>query len=50
MDDDRTEMHDLAADQPDRVKQIGKAWRQPAEANQVLPLRPWAGKAGANAD
>lgn len=42
MNADRTEMHDLAAAQADRVKQMSDAWQTWAEANQVLPLRPYA--------
>ena len=38
---DRTEMHDLASQQPDRVKRMAADWQQWAEASHVLPLRPW---------
>src|SRR5207249_9300325 len=37
---DRTEMHDLAADQPDRVKELAAVWQQWAQASHVLPLNP----------
>jgi arylsulfatase len=43
IDADRTEMHDLAAAQPDRVKEMAAAWQHWAEASQVLPLRPYDG-------
>ena len=44
---DRTEMHNLAAQQPQRVKEMAAAWQQWAEASQVLPLRPWDTPGGA---
>jgi arylsulfatase len=49
MDADRTEMHNLAAQQPDRVKEMAAAWQKWAQENNVLPLRPWdeGGPAGA---
>jgi arylsulfatase len=39
---DRTEMHDLAKDQPERAKRMAAAWDAWAKANDVLPLIPWA--------
>jgi len=39
---DRTEMHDFAAEQPQRVKEMATAWQKWAEASHVLPLVPWA--------
>jgi arylsulfatase len=47
IDADRTEMHDLAASQPDRVKQMADAWQRWAQASNVLPLVPWAEAASA---
>jgi arylsulfatase len=44
LESDRTEMHDLAAADPDRAKQMAEAWQKWAEASQVLPLNPWAKK------
>jgi arylsulfatase A-like enzyme len=46
---DRTEMHDLASREPERVKQMAGAWQHWAEASHVLPLRPWDDAAGAAA-
>jgi arylsulfatase len=37
---DRTELHDLAAQQPERVKQLAAAWQAWAERAYVLPLNP----------
>jgi hypothetical protein len=34
-------MHDLAAKEPGRVKEMAAAWQRWAEASQVLPLRPY---------
>jgi arylsulfatase len=39
---DRTEMHDLAKQQPERVKAMADAWQKWAEQSNVLPLLPWA--------
>jgi arylsulfatase len=44
IDEDRSEMHDLASSQPDRVKQMADAWQKWAEASQVLPLGAWEKK------
>ena len=41
MDADRTEMHDLASQQPDRVKTMADQWQQWAAENKVLPLGAW---------
>ena len=38
---DRTEMHNLAADQPERVEQMAAKWQAWAERAQVLPLTPY---------
>ena len=38
---DRAEMHDLAAQQPERVAQMAGQWKTWAEAAQVLPLGGW---------
>jgi arylsulfatase A-like enzyme len=43
---DRTEMHDLAKDQPERVKKMAAAWQRWAESSHVLPLRPWDDQKG----
>ena len=37
---DRTEMHDLAADQPDRVREMKSLWEQWAERTHATPW-PW---------
>jgi arylsulfatase len=37
-DADRSEAHDLAAEQPEKVKQLVAAWFEEAEKFQVLPL------------
>jgi arylsulfatase len=44
---DGTEMHDLAAQQPDRVKTMAAQWQDWAENNKVLPLGAWEKKKGA---
>jgi arylsulfatase len=41
MENDRTEMHDLAAQQPDRVKEMAAAWDDYAAKSNVLPLGAW---------
>lgn len=38
--DDRTELHDLANDQPDRVKDLAARWQAYARRANVLPLNP----------
>jgi arylsulfatase A-like enzyme len=40
---DRTEQHDLAAAQPDRVKAMAAQWQHWAAASNVLPLNPERG-------
>ena len=40
MDADRSEMHDLASQEPDRVKAMSQKWQTWAEATHVLPLNP----------
>jgi arylsulfatase A-like enzyme len=37
MNKDRSEMHDLAPEQPERVKELGKLYQAWAKRNQVLP-------------
>jgi arylsulfatase len=44
MEADRTEMHNLAEKEPERVKGMAAAWQRWAEASNVLPLNPWQGK------
>jgi arylsulfatase len=46
MDADRSEMHDLAAAQPERVKQLAETWQKWAESSNVLPLGAWKGRGG----
>jgi arylsulfatase len=46
MEADRTEMHDLAASEPQRVKAMSEQWQKWAERANVLPLNPW--RAGAD--
>jgi arylsulfatase len=46
MDADRSEMHDLASSQPDRVKSMSDAWQHWAQTHNVLPLNPWAANGG----
>ncbi len=44
---DRSELHDQAADQPERVKAMAEAWNAWAQRADVLPLGAWRGaKAG----
>jgi arylsulfatase A-like enzyme len=50
IDADRTEMHDLAAEQPQRMKQLADAWQKWAEASNVLPLIPWAEAGGGGSE
>lgn len=38
---DRTEMHDLAAEQPEKVKELAAKWQAYAERANVLPLGTW---------
>jgi arylsulfatase len=42
MEADRTEMHNLASEQPEQVKAMARTWRKWAEESQVLPMVPWA--------
>jgi arylsulfatase len=35
---DRTELHDLAAERPEKVAELAAAWEAAAQANQVYPL------------
>jgi arylsulfatase len=41
MQSDRSEMHDLASQYPDRVKEMSDQWQAWAKASQVLPMEPW---------
>ncbi len=41
IDEDRTEMHNLAASQPDWVKHAGEAWQHWAATHNVLPVGAW---------
>ena len=41
METDRTEMHDLAAEQPQRVQELAALWQSWAERAHVLPLGTW---------
>jgi arylsulfatase len=38
---DRSEMHDLATQQPDRVQEMAGLWQAWAQRCNVLPLTPW---------
>ncbi len=38
VEDDRSEMHDLAAQHPDKLKQLQDLWTTEAEKNNVFPL------------
>lgn len=40
MEADRTELHDLAREHPERTKELAALWRRWAERSQVLPLFP----------
>ncbi len=42
---DRTEMHDLAAQQPDKVAELSAKWQAYAERANVLPVGQWKQKA-----
>ncbi len=44
MNADRTEMHDLAAEQPELAKELAAKWEAYAERAHVLPLGAWRGK------
>ena len=41
MEKDRTEAHDLAATEPDRVKEMASKWNSWAAQSNVLPLGGW---------
>jgi hypothetical protein len=43
IDADRSELHDLAAAQPDRVKALAAEWEAWAKRADVLPLGAWRG-------
>src|SRR4029078_3870881 len=47
MDKDRTEMHDLAAKNAEKVKELAAKWDAWAARSDVLPLGAWKGKHGA---
>ena len=40
MEADRTELHDLAKEQPDRAKELALLWQRWAERAHVYPLNP----------
>jgi arylsulfatase len=44
---DRTELHDLSAAEPERVKSMAAAWEAWAARADVLPLGAWRGKGAA---
>ena len=44
MQADRTELHDLAGDMPERVERMAAAWDAYAARANVLPLGAWRGK------
>jgi arylsulfatase len=41
LDTDRSELHDLAAAQPERARELAAAWQHWAETSDVLPLNPF---------
>jgi arylsulfatase A-like enzyme len=41
MENDRTEMRNLASSKPDKVKELAAKWDAWAEQNDVLPLGLW---------
>ena len=45
MDKDRTEMHNLATANPEKVKDMSASWDAWAARANVLPLGGWKGKA-----
>lgn len=47
MQADRTEMHNLAAQHPDKVKELATKWDAWAARANVLPLGGWKAKAAA---
>lgn len=47
MEKDRSELHDLAAKQPVKVRELAGKWEAWAARADVLPLGGWRGKAGA---
>jgi arylsulfatase len=44
MDKDRSEMHNLAETNPNKVKELASAWDTFAEKSNVLPLGAWRNK------
>jgi arylsulfatase len=50
IDADRSELHDLASAEPQRVKQMAAAWDAWAARCDVLPLGAWRGKDAKAAD
>jgi len=48
IDSDRTEQHDLAATQPDRVKVLATKWDEYAARADVLPLGGWRANTRSN--
>ena len=47
---DRSELHDLASAEPDRVKKMSATWDAWAARADVLPLGAWRGKGRATSD
>ncbi len=46
IDHDRSELHNLAEKQPDRVKELSAQWQHWAETNDVFPLNPFKNAQG----
>ena len=46
MESDRTEMHNLASANPDKVKELSAKWDAYAARCDVLPLGAWKDKTG----
>jgi arylsulfatase len=50
LETDHTEIHDVAATQPDRVKTMASTWDSWAARADVLPLGAWRGKGAAKSE
>lgn len=50
IDADRSELHDVAAKEPERVKKMAAQWDSYAEKSDVLPLGAWNNKKEAKAN
>jgi arylsulfatase len=46
MEADRTEMHDLASQEAQRVEEMAERWQRWAQTSNVLPLNPWQRRKG----